>query len=103
MSSFMEKFVLAVVAVYLLVGVSSATSTLLRHGGEKSLSHIDCRDGMRKIIGRKGGSFGCQSDFVSKNTVPIRSLRIIVTTSPPSPTKNLRKSQGATAPPPLII
>lgn len=28
----MEKFVLAVVAVYLLVGVSSATSTLLRHG-----------------------------------------------------------------------
>ncbi|CAL9030996.1 unnamed protein product [Prunus brigantina] len=53
MSSFMEKFVLVVVAVYLLVGVSSATSTLLCHGGEKSLSHIDCRDGMGKIIGRK--------------------------------------------------
>ncbi|CAL9030991.1 unnamed protein product [Prunus brigantina] len=103
MSRFLEKFVLAVVAVYLLVGVSSATFTLLPHGGEKSLSHIDCRDGMRKIIGRKGGSFGCQSDIVSKNTVPIRSLRIIITTSPPSPTKNLRKSQGATAPPPLII
>lgn len=78
---------------------------ILAEGGEKSstLSQVDCRDGLRKIIGRKEGIFGCQSDFVSKKIVPIRSLRITLTSSPPSPIKNLPKSQGGYAPPPLIL
>ncbi|KAL6281060.1 hypothetical protein ACE6H2_017941 [Prunus campanulata] len=106
MRSFLAMLVLALVAVYLLLGVFPATSTLLpqAEGGEKStLSQVDCRDGLRKIIGRKEGSFGCQSDFVSKKIVPIRSLRITLTSSPPSPIKNLPKSQGGYAPPPLVI
>lgn len=74
-------------------------------GAEKStLSSVDCRSGLRKIIWRKEGSFGCLSKIVSKKTVPIRrSLRKIVTSSPPSPLKNPNKSQGGYAPPPLIV
>ncbi|KAM1080718.1 hypothetical protein ACFX1X_015596 [Malus domestica] len=106
MSSFLAKLVLAVVTVYLLLGVFPATSSsvVLLHGAEKSsLSSDDCRGGWRKIIWRKEGSFGCLSKIVSKKTVPIRrSLRKIVTSSRPSPLKNPHKSQGGYAPPPLI-
>lgn len=73
-------------------------------GAEKgALLSVDCRGGLRKIIWRKEGSFGCLTKIVSKKTVPIRrSLRKIVTSSPPPPLKNPHLSHGGYAPPPLI-
>ncbi|RXH77683.1 hypothetical protein DVH24_039654 [Malus domestica] len=98
MSSFLEKLVLVVAALYLLLCVFPATSSSLPHGNEKNtLSHVGCGDGLTKIIGRKEVKCGYQSEIVSNKVVPVRrSLRLILTLSPPSPIKNAPKSQTGT-------
>lgn len=67
----------------------------MAQGNEKNtLSGVECGDDLTKIIGRKEGEFGCQSEIVSNKIVPVRrSLRLILKSSPPSPIKNARKSQ----------
>nr|XP_011464148.1 PREDICTED: uncharacterized protein LOC105351482 [Fragaria vesca subsp. vesca] len=103
MSGFPKKLILAAVAIYLLVGFlpafSAVHSAVSSHGGERSLWHIDCRDG--KIFGRREGNFGCQGDTVSMKTNPTRSLRA-TPSPPPSPSKSKAgKQQGA--PPPSSV
>ncbi|KAL6180275.1 hypothetical protein ACLB2K_046939 [Fragaria x ananassa] len=106
MGGFPAKLVLVLVAVYLLLGLLPATSTIFHHAedGEKSIWHVDCRHGLMKIHGRKQGSFGCQNGMINKKIVPTRSLRVMVTSrAPPSPVKNKATSQHVSAAPPSSI
>ncbi|KAM5571949.1 hypothetical protein ABKV19_012165 [Rosa sericea] len=94
MSGFPKKLVLAVVAIYLLVGLLPVNSAVFSDGGERSLWHIDCRDGLKKRTGRREGNFGCQGDIAS-------SLRTTLS-PPPPPFKSKAGSQRDAAPPPSV-